>query len=208
MIDLTPIDVFQTAVYKVNRTEFLPKLQQVAGQYIMAHKSRQCDNDIYPVCQTDNVFNEPEIQDFCNFIIESSFAILDSQGYDASGFALSFNDMWVQEHRTGSGHDRHSHPGSVISGFYFIQAPPNSSRLIFYDPRPAKEFGHFFREKDPMALTSASNAMNIEPQDGMFVFSNSWLQHSFTRNESSDPFVMVHFDLYPIAIPQKKAIVI
>jgi uncharacterized protein (TIGR02466 family) len=211
MTSVEPISAFQTTVYTARRLDFLPALQKVGGQYLMAMKSQQCDNPIYPICQTQNFFGEPDVAAFCQFIKDTAFAILDDQGYDMRQFTLNFSDMWVQEHRTGSGHDRHVHAGNVISGFYFIQAPPNSSRPIFYDPRPAKEFGYAFPQKNPDAITAASDMINIEPFDGMFVFSNSWLHHSFSRNESADPFVLVHFDLHAAFAPptnQKPVIIV
>lgn len=211
MTAIEPISAFQTHLYTAKRPDFLPALQEMGGKYLMLRKQQQAENHIYPVCQTDNFFNEKEVAFFGAFILDTCAAILDDQGYNMRGFNLNFTDMWVQEHRTGSGHDRHVHSGNVISGFYFIQAPKNSCRAIFYDPRPAKEFGYAFPEKDMSALTDASNLMNIEPQDGMFVFSNSWLHHSFTRNESEDPFVLVHFDVHATVAPKiekKRAIIV
>ena len=195
MMSLEPINVFQTYIYTVNKSEFLSDIRKIANRYLLLKKDEICQNKIYPIYQTDNIFNEDETINFKSFISESIFAILDSEGYDMSNVLLSFNDMWVQEHHTGSGHERHQHAGSIFSGFYFIKVPENSSRAIFYDPRPAKEYGFLFPQKDVNALTPASTMMNIEPKEGMFIFAPSWLHHSFARNESSDPFVMVHFDL-------------
>lgn len=208
MVELESLEVFQTFIYKVKRPDFLPALQGLSAKYFAPSANPMCGNAVYPLTQTLSFFDEPEAKDFCDFIYESSMSILDHQGYDMSGHTLGFNDLWFQEHRVGSGHDRHVHSGSIISGFYFMNAAPHSSVAVFYDPRPAKEYGVGLPIKNEAALTSANNAMNIVPEAGMFIFANSWMHHSFTRNESSEPLVFVHFDLFPAISDAKKGAII
>ena len=209
MIELESMDVFQTYIYKVKRPDFLPALKGISAKYFSPSANPACGSEVYPVTQTGSFFNEPEAKDFCDFIYESSMSILDHQGYAMGSHSLSFQDLWFQEHRVGSGHDRHVHSGSAISGFYFMNGMPNSSVAVFYDPRPAKEYGVNLPLKDVSRLTSGSNAMNIVPEAGMFVFANSWMHHAFTRNESSEPLVFVHFDLAAVpADPQNGVIII
>jgi len=208
MITLDPVDIFPTRIFVTKQLEFLPAIQKVADKYIAAKKEEGCNNKIYPICQTANIFDDEEAVSFCNFILSAAPAILNNQGFDTTNFQFGFNDMFVQEHRTGSGHDRHSHGNSVISGFYFLKVPKNAPRVKFYDPRPVKEFSSFFPEKDGNLMTPATMAIHHMPEEGLFLFSNSWLQHSFERNESDDPFVLVHFDLYPIYAPASEAIIV
>jgi uncharacterized protein (TIGR02466 family) len=208
MITLDPVDLFPTRIFVTKQLEFLPTIQNVANKFIAEAKAKVCDNEIYPICQTDSIFADEETGNFCNFILAAATAMLENQGFETTNFKFNFNDMFVQEHRKGSSHDRHSHPNSVISGFYFLKVPPNSSKITFYDPRPAKEFGSFFPERDGNILTPATISVNHLPEEGLFLFSNSWLQHSFSRNESEEPFILVHFDLYPIYDPVPTAIVV
>lgn len=208
MVELESTEVFQTFIYKVRRPDFLPALNQISKRYFSSSANPFCGNDVYPTTQTVSFFNDPNAKDFCDFIYESSLSILDHQGYDMSRHDLGFSDLWFQEHRTGSGHDRHVHGGNVISGFYFMDSPRGSSLASFYDPRPAKEFGVYLPLKDENKPTSANNIINIAPETGLFVFSNSWMHHSFTRNESSEPLVFVHFDLFATPAAQKSGPII
>jgi hypothetical protein len=57
-------------------------------------------------------------------------------------------------------------------------------------------------EKNPENATYASNSINFVPEEGQIIFTNSWLPHSFTRNESDEPFRMIHFNLGVIYTPQ------
>ena len=208
MITLDPVDLFPTRIFVTKQLEFLSPLQKIADKFIAATKLKGGGNDIYPLCQTENIFTDEEAGNFCNFILAAAPEILKNQGFDTTNFEFGFNDMFVQEHRKGSSHDRHSHPNSIISGFYFLKVPPNSSKVIVYDPRPVKEFVSFFPEKDGSVLTPATASVHHMPEEGLFFFSNSWLQHSFSRNESDDPFVLVHFDLHPIYAPAPEAIIV
>ena len=44
--------------------------------------------------------------------------------------------------------------------------------------------------------------INFAPEEGQIVFTNSWLPHSFTRNESDKSFIMIHFNLGVTYTPQ------
>lgn len=208
MIELESTEVFQTFIYKAKRPEFLPALNKISSKYFAPAANPMCGSDVYPLTQTSSFFNDPDAKDFCDFIYEASMSVLDHQGYDMGNHDLGFHDLWFQEHRTGSGHDRHVHSGSVISGFYFMNEMPSSSLAVFYDPRPAKEYGVPLPLKDESRLTSGSNAMNIVPEAGMFVFANSWMHHAFTRNEAKEPLVFVHFDLFATPAAPKEGVII
>jgi hypothetical protein len=42
-----------------------------------------------------------------------------------------------------------------------------------------------------------SNMINIEPKEGMLIFTNSWLAHSFSRNASNKNMQFIHFTVTP-----------
>jgi len=44
--------------------------------------------------------------------------------------------------------------------------------------------------------------VSFKPENGMLLFSNSWLPHSFTRNGSDKPFKFLHFNLGIMAAPE------
>ena len=106
-------------------------------------------------------------------------------------------DMWLQSHNKHSLMEQHVHGyGTQISGFYFLEVPKNSSEVMFHDPRPAKVQISFNQNISPItAYSQASNSLYFEPEEGMLIFTNSWLPHSFTRNRSDSPIKFIHFDL-------------
>ena len=45
--------------------------------------------------------------------------------------------------------------------------------------------------------------INFEPKVGQFMFTNAWLPHSFTKNNSEQPFKFIHFNLGVELLPQQ-----
>jgi uncharacterized protein (TIGR02466 family) len=116
--------------------------------------------------------------------------------------AVSFTEMWTQEHHKHSAMDAHVHGfGSQIVGFYFLETPKNCSKVVFHDPRAAK-VQIDLSEQDIKMATPASKMINFEPKAGMMIFANSWLAHSFTRHAADSPIKFVHFNLTVISQPQ------
>ena len=195
MIDLENLNLFQTNVYTFKDKKYINNLKKISDNYLNTAKNNYGIDEIYPITQTDNFFTDPLAEDFANFIVDCGNIIVDSQGYDISYFNVGLSTMWFQEHRTGSGHDRHMHSGNILSGFYFIECPEDSCIPFFYDPRPAKEYGISLPLKNTNEITTANDSVFIKPETGLFIFSNSWMHHSISRNKSKDRFLMVHFDL-------------
>ena len=117
------------------------------------------------------------------------------QGYAMDNFLIGFTEMWTQEHHKHSAMDQHIHGfGAQIVGFYFLEAPEGSSRVVFHDPRASK-LPIDLPETDMTKATIASKMINFEPKPGLLIFANAWLAHAFTRHAADKPIKFVHFNL-------------
>lgn len=195
---------FPTLIYSVKARQFLAATKKVANKAI-AKKKKELKklDDIYPVIMTDNLNSDLRILDLANFIARSAWEILDSQGYDMQQFSTYFTEFWCQEHHKHSAMEQHVHGyGSQIVGFYFIDVPKNSSRVVFHDPKAGKVQLNL-PEKDMSQATAASNMVNFVPEAGTVMFANAWLAHSFTRHAASKPMRFIHFNVsvQPVAAP-------
>jgi uncharacterized protein (TIGR02466 family) len=151
---------------------------------------------------TGNYFGDPRIAGFSEFVGATAWNILNEQGYAMQDKAVSFMEMWTQEHYKHSAMDAHVHGyGSQITGFYFLETPENCSHVVFHDPRAAK-VQIDLPEQDMNMATPASKMINFTPKPGMMIFANSWLMHSFTRHAAELPIKFVHFNLTVIQQPQ------
>jgi len=186
---------FTSALYGIRKPEFLNKVNKISMEYIERRKSCQELNEIYPVYMSENMFEDERLSDFSNFILSTSHEILASQGYKMDLFDVFFHEMWVQEHHKSSGQEQHIHgAGSQISGFYFLEVPKDSSRVVLHDPRPAKVYANL-PEENPGIGSYASQMITFTPEPGATMFTNSWLPHSFNKNSSDKPFRFIHFNL-------------
>jgi len=192
---------FQCPIYLIERPDFLETVNVVSEERLEVRRKEVDLNEIYPVYMTDNFFDDPRMADFTQFIGATAWNILNEQGYNMQGKAVSFAELWTQEHYKHSAMDAHVHGfGSQIVGFYFLETPEGGSNVVFHDPRAAK-VQIDLPEQDIGAATSASRMINFTPKPGLMVFANSWLAHSFTRHAADLPIKFVHFNLNVIQDP-------
>lgn len=192
--NLEQIFYFPSSVYTISKPEFIDSVKEVFDRYIGIAKLTNPPEDSQATVQTDNFYDVPRISNFLQFLAATAWNILDSQGFDMKNKATYFTEVWGQEHNKTASMDQHIHPGTQIVGFYFLEVPENSSRIVIHDPRPAKEMC-VFGEKETTQVTLASSMVNFEPKEGMIMFTNSWLPHSFSRHKSDKPLKFVHFNL-------------
>lgn len=182
---------FPTHIYSEEKPEFVDKVRTVAIDYL---KDSEKAHELYPMKMSGSMEMDPRIQDFAAYVAISSGNILADQGYMVNGMGAYFQSMWCQEHHKGSGMDQHTHPGSLMVGFYFIDVPDNSSAITFFDPRAGK-VAYPLTESSNEDITYASNAFHMAARPGLLVITNSWLPHAFTRHGSSKPLRFIHFNI-------------
>lgn len=193
---------FTCPIYIIERPDFLETMNIVSEQFLEAQRKDCKLSELYPCYMTDNYYDDVRTNMFSEFIGLTAWNILNEQGYAMHDKALSFTEMWTQEHHKHSAMDAHVHGfGSQITGFYFLETPEDCSSLVFHDPRAGKVQSDL-PEQDMTMITSATKVINISPRSGMIVFTNSWLSHSFTRHAADKPIKFVHFNLTVIPAPQ------
>jgi len=205
VIQNTQIEVahlFPCPIYFVERPDFLNAVKEVSEESLAVQRKERKLDEMYPVCMSGNYYADPRIAGFSEFIGATAWNILNEQGYAMQDKAVSFIEMWTQEHHKHSAMDVHIHAnGSQIVGFYFLETPENCSRAVFHDPRAGKLQIDLPEQNTNMA-TPASKMINFTPKSGMMIFTNSWLAHSFTRHAADLPIKFVHFNLTVVQQPQ------
>jgi uncharacterized protein (TIGR02466 family) len=186
---------FPTAMYVIDRPDLLDVVNTVSEEHL-ALVRKECElNEIYPVYMTDSYFADERMKEFSEFVGTIAWSILNEQGYAMQDKAVTFMEMWTQEHHKHSSMDQHVHGyGSQITGFYFLETPEDCSRVIFHDPRAGK-VQIDLPEQNMNNATAASRMINFTPRPGMMIFANAWLAHSFTRHAADKPIKFVHFNL-------------
>ena len=186
---------FPTPIYVIEKPEFLSSVSTVSEESLSKRRQERPLDEVYPLYMSDNLFGDPRVEGFANFVGETAWNILNNQGYFMDNIEVFFTEMWTQEHHKHSLMEQHVHGGGAqIVGFYFLEVPDNTPPAIFYDPRTTKVMVDLL-ERDPSQATIASRMINFRPKPGLMIFTNSWLAHSFGRNPSDQPFKFVHFNI-------------
>ena len=187
--------LFAAPVYHIDKPEFLEVTRKVSNKYIAKRKKEVDLNPMYPVYMTESLNYEPEMLEFSNYVAQTAWNLLSEQGYAMENFVTHFESMWCQEHHKTSMMEKHIHGNGVqITGFYFLDCPQDSCRVVFHDPRDSKVITSL-PEVDHSKATHGSNMVNFEPKEGMLMFSSAWLPHSFTKNAAKKPMRFIHFNI-------------
>jgi uncharacterized protein (TIGR02466 family) len=196
MIDKLTIEpVFPVNVYTIDKPEFLKIAKTVTLELIENRKKQVELNEAFPSYMTDAVNADPRMLDFANYVAQTAWNILQEQGYEVTNMTTYFEAMWGQEHHKNSLMEQHVHGnGNQIVGFYFLDVPEDSSRVVFYDPKPSKVQINLPETNNNLS-TPASNMINYHPKEGMLMLTNAWLPHSFTKNMSDKPMRFIHFNV-------------
>jgi uncharacterized protein (TIGR02466 family) len=192
---------FPCSIYLIERPDFLDAVATVSEESLASQRKQHSINEIYPVVMSGSYFADARLTAFTEFVGGTAWNILAEQGYAMQDKAVSFNEMWTQEHHKHSAMEQHIHKNGVqIVGFYFLETPENCSRVLFHDPRAGK-VQIDMPEQDANNATPASSVVNFEPKPGLLIFTNAWLAHSFTRHAAEHPIKFVHFNLSVIPAP-------
>jgi uncharacterized protein (TIGR02466 family) len=95
--------------------------------------------------------------------------------YDMRGRALAMTDCWANVMQAGAVHSLHLHPGSFISGSYYVQVPKGAAQLKFEDPRLGLHMAAPPRRAD--APPRFQSFVSVPAKAGDLVLFESWLRH-------------------------------
>ena len=113
------------------------------------------------------------------------------QHWDVQGDKLELA-IWVNILGEGGSHSGHIHPGSVISGTFYVSAPDGAGQLKLEDPRLPMMMAAPLPVSN--APESAQRFVYLQPEDGHVFLWESWLRHEVMPNRSENPRVSISFN--------------
>ena len=192
---------FTTPIWSTSIPEWVDNVNEACKPYLdEAHERHSEDvkknkgDDFGLVYHSTNIQYDHKLETLANYIVGTSFNLLDSWGYNLTDHSIFYDSMWVQEFaKNGGGHHRvHIHENCHLSGFYFLQNE-DSSYPLFHDPRPGAAMTSL-PQKDESALTPATRVVNYQPQPGdMYIFP-SYLPHEYVVSRGGK-FRFIHFNM-------------
>lgn len=112
--------------------------------------------------------------------------------WDMDGLTLELDALWVNVLGEGGHHSGHIHPGSVISGTYYVCVPEGAGRIKFEDPRLAMMMAAPQLTDD--APESARRFVYVSPVEGRCLLWESWLRHEVMPSASEEARISVSFN--------------
>ena len=187
---------FASTLHRAKEPQFLSTVKPVFDEYVQKIKnSNPPQSLVYPAILTELISTDERLREFVQYVSNISWDVLNSQGYNMDLFYTDASEMWGHHYPYTSNMEQHIHGQDVqLCGFYFIDTPPNSLSMYIHDPRAVKIHAGL-PERQSKTLTSAHNKVYYTPEPGDLIFINSWLSHSFSRNQSQHPYNFLHINI-------------
>lgn len=151
-------------------------------------RSNQGGYQTYPYTAPN--FDNPLVEElFTDIIAPSAQDILNSWGLNE--IKIKEYCYWYNINHKYTYNSSHSHPGSHISGVYYVKVPSNSGNIIFERSESERDRMQFQSQKMIMGNMNVDNPnINTEhwfvPEEGMLLMFPGHLNHKVEQNLSDD----------------------
>ncbi len=137
-----------------------------------------------------NVFDLPPFQKLREHIVAEANSFALGSGLNIAKHPLRLNECWVNVYGQGDAQEVHVHRNSVISGIYYVAAPPGSGELLFHSPL-------LEMLEPPVTHANIFNASirNVPPKPGTMILFRSWLRHSVKPTKGREERISVAFNI-------------
>jgi|TARA_Y200000002_G_C22558383_1_gene611385 uncharacterized protein (TIGR02466 family) len=104
--------------------------------------------------------------------------------------------MWININKPGDFNNKHNHPGSDLSGVFWVKSLQKSGNLTFHSPNFMTQFGQINSIKDEIGKKLfITPTIEIEPLEGVIVLFPSDLTHAVQKNNSDEDRISVSFNI-------------
>ena len=131
----------------------------------------------------DDLNRRPEFVELSREVLEAAERVYRDQAYDP-GFVPAIDNMWANVSPRHAFNRTHVHPGVIWSGVYYIQAPENSGRIYFTDPRVQAQMLRPRIHEEGRKQAHNWTEVYFEPVEGRLILFPAWLSHEVEPNLS------------------------
>ena len=140
----------------------------------------------------DLVWRDPVIADLAAMLDTHVATFARSLDFDLGARKLALDSLWVNILAPGGMHAGHIHPGSVISGTYYVALPDGAAGLKFEDPRLQQMMA-----SPPRRARSAQHNksfVEVAPKPGTILLWESWLRHEVPPSRAKRNRISISFN--------------
>lgn len=204
-MNLERIDVYATPIWVIDLDILEPHLESMITAIheirVNASKDIKQKSNRYGWHSDLEILEHPAFSALKKALINTSKAALDDYGVDAEDRVFSFAG-WANVHDRGGYNTSHVHPGSWLSGTFYLKTPEGAGRIFFEDPRQALRMESVPLKKNlPKNPARARGRFYVNPKPCRLVMFPSWFEHGVESAEC-DERISLAFNITPVQLRQ------
>lgn len=182
---------FPTAISSIRDVEMADKMLPLVKEYLAKDEELTYEWGYKNTYKAKGGLNEYEdFKEFTDWIHEQARWYLDELGYKApKNFSTQ---VFASEMFEGDKHGPHTHPNSILSGVFYLQAPEGSSDILFNDPKPFRKYIDLEIENNTL---HNYHQVFFKAEKGLLVMWQSWIEHEVPENKSKEGRITLVFNL-------------
>ena len=107
---------------------------------------------------------------------------------------IYLNNLWININQKSSFNRPHVHPGSALSGTYYVDCNINSGNIVFKHPSMGQQYS--LKEDSIIDFTEFNAATwSVRPEVGTLIIFPSWLEHYVEPNVSDLERISIAFNI-------------
>ena len=95
---------------------------------------------------------------------------------------LRISNMWFNVNPPGGYQGRHHHSNNLLGGTYYINIPPGSGKIGFFNPNPFAYYNNQTPREKFMLVTD----FDISPSAGDLLIWPGWMDHEISSNSTAN----------------------
>ena len=147
--------------------------------------------DVYTTISNNcNLHERPAFREFADFLMEGLKKFGETMAYPLAENNLRITQCWVNIYQHGMSQEIHNHANHIMTGVYYVKAPPNCSKILFHSYQADTMIRPPLERDTPYNNVVAS----YSPQPGDLIIFDSSLRHSVQVNASEGERISVSFN--------------
>ena len=134
---------------------------------------------------------DPVIGDLAKLLAKHAASFANDCAFDL-GRKPKLDSLWVNLLKGGGHHSAHIHPHSIISGTFYVEAPPGSGQIRFEDPRLPMMMAA--PQRLPDAPEPLRSFVTIDPTPGMLLLWESFVRHEVLPGKAKAERLSISFN--------------
>ena len=201
------VDVYATPIWMVDLKQLENQIEPMIAEVrkLRAEASsdiRQKSNKNGWHSELD-ILEQPAFKNLKAALIQATKVVFDDYGIDPEDRVFSFAG-WANVHDRGGYNTSHVHPGSWVSGTFYLATPEGAGRIFFEDPRQALRMENVPLKKPlPQNPARARGKFYINPKPCRLVMFPSWFEHG-VESADCEERISIAFNVTPVQIRQSQ----